>query len=763
MGLTRIGDETWDLVPSEGGETLLPTDAKADVEFPTRWRVFGPTGVDATTVEWSEATDYTYHKHAKPLVSAEVEGLSEIPQTLAIGGQTFERRDADMTDGALDFGALFGGHEAGQQAYAMAEMEVERETEVVFGAGCNWWMQWWIDGEEAFENLAAGNTQGFPFSTKFAINRVSATDHCFRRKLGAGKHLLVVRAISGLTGWVLRAGIASPRDETLCAVLKPNRWHFLTEVNEIRPPEAGRWSHTVAIRTDLCVGDVTMECEFLRPESRGNVGLIFGAQDSDHYYWAQIPGWAQLYRARAQYAAISKTEGTGYIRNLKIQLMHNVPLHGNIWRTLKVERRGSVIQMWVNGVKGPCVHDDTYGAGRIGVAGYSGSHNWAIRNLKINGQPVDAPPWPEGDRRGKPYFEPLADLNPDELQHAFRLFKLSDDEILMVVMTWPGAYNKPSRNPEDFGVYFYSSSDGGRSWSLYAGPLPVDARRTGQWFVPEPGVIRDVTFDQERGQFSLHDSVDKGLTWSEEKAGKLTGGWEEMFAENALGVSKITTLVGIAGLTALQDGTVMAQLSRSYGGASKIMPNGGEGSWGMSNGGQPHCTLSSDQGLTWSNPIPMDYAAQHYGDRSEAPCTDFSETPVAQLPGGRIVAICRPYLSPFMWQTHSDDGGKSWRMACYAPFSGAGGPKLVATRSGYLALIKRGPGLGLNISVDGGLNWDEGTMIDLCTSFNGQAIEAEPDVVLVAHPEGMGENCRFPFRMQRIRITPDGPVSLGTE
>ena len=56
MGLTRIGDETWDLLGREGGETLLPTDAKADVAFPTRWRVFGPTGADATKVEWSDVT-----------------------------------------------------------------------------------------------------------------------------------------------------------------------------------------------------------------------------------------------------------------------------------------------------------------------------------------------------------------------------------------------------------------------------------------------------------------------------------------------------------------------------------------------------------------------------------------------------------------------------------------------------------------------------------------------------------------------------------
>jgi hypothetical protein len=99
-------------------------------------------------------------------------------------------------------------------------------------------------------------------------------------------------------------------------------------------------------------------------------------------------------------------------------------------------------------------------------------------------------------------------------------------------------------------------------------------------------------------------------------------------------------------------------------------------------------------------------------------------------------------------------------MACYAPFSGAGGPVLVATRSGYLALIKRGPGCGLHISTDGGVNWDEGTMIDFPDSFNGSAFEVEPDVILVVYPQSMDEIRPSSVRAQRIRITPDGPIPV---
>ena len=102
-------------------------------------------------------------------------------------------------------------------------------------------------------------------------------------------------------------------------------------------------------------------------------------------------------------------------------------------------------------------------------------------------------------------------------------------------------------------------------------------------------------------------------------------------------------------------------------------------------------------------------------------------------------------------------------MSTFAPFSGHGGPVLVATRSGYLALIKRGPGLGLHCSFDEGVNWDDGTMIDFNTSFNGAMIEVEPDVVLIAYPQSSDEIRPSLVRAQRIRITPDGPVPLGTD
>jgi len=272
----------------------------------------------------------------------------------------------------------------------------------------------------------------------------------------------------------------------------------------------------------------------------------------------------------------------------------------------------------------------------------------------------------------------------------------------------------------------------------------------GPWVVVEPEVIRAISFDPDQECFHLHDSTDRGLTWGEAMRGELLGDWDrDLFYEGVWN--------GLFNLVTLRDGRLLAVILHGYEGLTDKIPNYGQGTWG---GGvaQPYCSLSADQGLTWSEPVPMDNAALVLGEKPDGPNGGFSETAVAQLPSGKIVAVARPFRSPFMWQTESNDGGQTWRQACYAPFSGAGGPQMIATKSGYLALIKRGPGVGLHFSADGGLNWDEGTKVDFPASFNGSAIEIEPDVILVVYPQSMDEIRPSYVRAQRIRLTADGPV-----
>ena len=761
MPITQIGDGQWDFIDHEGRETRLPPDAVADVSFPTSWRVFGPVGADNTTIDWSRKENYMWYKEAIPAADAAVENLGDIPDSLKVGVESFEGRVVSMDGDTLDFSATFGGHEAGQQAYAIAEMEVDEETEVIFGAGCDWWMQWWIDGEKVYDTFERGNRTGFPWPKTSQNSVIKRTDHCFRQTLSPGKHLIVVHTISGETSWLLRTGLVSPRDEFFYSLPYSNQWDFLPDLDEIHPPSfrPGKeyWEHTMAIRTDLCLANETLECEYLQLDHSGNFGLIFGAQDNGHYYWAQIPRWGQLWRARAFYAAISIADGSGHYRNLKMQLMPNVPPQNNVWRSLKVERRGNQIQMWVAGVKGPCVTDDTYGSGRIGIKGFAG---YKVRNLKIDGKPVDSKSWVTEDNHRQPGYNPIPDPSLGDFLHPGPLVRVSNDELIMPVTIGRDQSSNHRFTPENSTLYFFHSLDNGRSWSQYGAPVQQDTIPLGRWFPLKDGVLRTLRFEEKEKRFNYSDSTDKGLTWSEWHPGKLLGDWERDIFRKETSNSADCNL-------RLADGTFIAVIYHGYNDLHKgeqfaSIPNHGMGTWGTEIF-QCYTTLSTDDGLTWSEPVPMDNAASNDGDEPDSPCFGFLETKIAELPGGKMVALSRPYRSPFMWQTQSEDGGKSWQTATYAPFSGAGSPSLVATHSGYLVSIKRGSGLELHYSVDGGVNWDQGAIIDLHGVYNGHAIEVEPDVILVAYPSAIDEIRPALMHMQRIKMTPNGPVPLGND
>ena len=745
MSLTKIASEHWDFVDATGEESRLPEAEAPAVSFPTRWRVFGPLQVQPHTTPERLA--------AAEIATAAMKSHTTIPGTLTIGDETLEAQDVDLDGDTLDLGKDIGGYETiffqnlggrmGQQAYAFAELELDEQTQVTFGAGADFWMQWWIDGAPVCDTLQSGNETHPP----------SRMDHVFSRRLCAGRHLLAVWLISGQTSWILRAGVLTDRDAMLASVTFSDRWQFLPDIEEIRPPRrtgaaSGSsldWGHTMAITADRCLADETIECDFqMGPE--GNFGIILGARDSGHYYSVQVPRWGQLWRARGFWVCICRADGSGHLRILKMQLMPNVVCHWNAWLKLRVERRGNRIQAWVDGVKGPGVTDDTYGPGRPGLTGFA---KYVVRNLKIDGRPVDGPAWKQGDHRGKPWLVPVPETSRGDFQLAGQLLKLSDDEVLLVSRSYRRQSDPLDSVHNVGGNALFLSHDSGRTWSPHG--IAEDGVPD-RCFVAAPGRIRAMQVEGAEFTFSYRDSTDRGLTWSEPVAAELLGDWQRDILRDGTWNLLVNTV-------SLNEGTMMGVILHGYGDLAKIIPNHGEGTWGAAVV-QPYCTLSTDHGRSWSEPVPMDNAALNDGDRPDSSCGGFSETSVAQLPDGRIVALARPFHSPFMWQTHSDDGGKSWRMCCYAPFSGSGDPQLVATRSGYLVSIKRGPALCLHISTDGGVNWDEGTIIDYPAYFNGSMIEVEPDMILVIYPESQGEIRPSYVRAQLIRITPEGPVPV---
>ena len=752
MSIAQMGNEEWDFVDARGAQRQV-AECESAATSPESWRVFGPFEPDPAFAFKQNAAGISI----EPRTGADVARLADIPAELTVDGVTRKGLDVSMVDGALNLQAMFDLEKVqeGRFAYLMAEVEVDRPGEVVFGAGCDWWMQWWIDGEPAFDTMDTGNL----------IAPIGCTDHCFSRHLTVGKHVLVIKAVSGMGGWTVGACVPTSLQAALSAASTSDQWEFVPEANMIlRPyhPVDTYQRPSIAIRTDRCLSGETIECEYQQPVYDGQVGIVFGAQDSEHYYYAYVPNWGQLHRARAFYAAIGVADGAGFIRNLDMRLMHNIPVQHDTWKSLKVERRGDRIQMWVAGVKGPCVTDSTYGPGRCGIAGYS---KYMIRNLQISGTPADAPSWQPRNSRKVPWHEPVPDLSRGPFQALNGIFRLSDEEILLASTGGEELAEPPQESHKaEMGLYFrrtwlFLSDDAGRTWTQHGEPVPVQESPRFPLFAPQPGVLRSIKFvdDGSEGiemKMVYQDSLDKALTWSEPIEAELLGSWhEDIFIDNTLNNSLI-------GFTELRDGTLLGViLHRCEEISNKAIPKSGIGTWGTGKW-QPYCTTSKDQGLSWSQPAQMDDTRLVSHHAQESPCGDFTETPMAELPDGRVVAISRPVRAPYTWQTHSDDGGQTWSMCCYAPFSIAGWPNLVVTQSGYLVAVGRGAGVEMRISTDGGINWDHGTMIDTPGYFNGYALEVEPDVLLVVYPS-FDEHYPSKLRAQRIRITPDGPIPLG--
>jgi len=110
---------------------------QSDLAFPKEWTLFGPVG------------------QADP--EPDFAGLTAIPKELTIAGKKLAAQAAAFTDNRLDIGARLGGKAEGKTAYLLANVEVARDTEVELGAGADWWMKWWVNGEVVCDTLQDGN------------------------------------------------------------------------------------------------------------------------------------------------------------------------------------------------------------------------------------------------------------------------------------------------------------------------------------------------------------------------------------------------------------------------------------------------------------------------------------------------------------------------------------------------------------------------------------------------------------------------------
>jgi hypothetical protein len=170
---------------------------------------------------------------------------------------------------------------------------------------------------------------------------------------------------------------------------------------------------------------------------------------------------------------------------------------------------------------------------------------------------------------------------------------------------------------------------------------------------------------------------------------------------------------------------------------------------------------SEDDGRSWSQPVWCD--SQNYSPRQPIEANSVAhrvaaildEVALAEVEDNVLLGIGRPGRDPFMWQLQSYDGGRTWEPAAIGPFPGYC-PSLTRTASGALVATTRFPYFAAHLSRDGGRNWDLPVIVDYAMWANQEAIEVEPDVVLVSYMGDILGPGRADSRIARLRVTPAG-------
>ena len=525
------------------------------------------------------------------------------------------------------------------------------------------------------------------------------------------------------------------------------------DAGAIQPP-AGRDMHTRAFYTGKAFSDVTVEFDYMPlylEGGAGTAGLILRARDGGHGYLMHFSWGGQTMRAKNYWAGLAKLQGDGYLRHIRFDSVNGVPSETERWYSVKVEARGPRIRAWVDRCLALDVTDSTYASGFIGFAGYG---QYKFRNIRYSGTEVAAPQW-----NGEAPIRARATLLP-----------LPSDPINQGCIAPNGDVIIGT------GKELLRSTDGARTWQKETLPKHLyDISGMGNTiFTTSDGRLIAVGnvggyISQGEGPhhaFYMSESPDSGKTWSETKLCPLKDDFEW-----PPGLDRNTNARGHrylypwGPLVETADG---ALLRFTLGGPGNTPDYPDIYSWG-STACVARVFRSTDRGQTWSGPIEIDQPAAHKRERgSILGSLDLTETNGVAM-GNTVMTMTRPVYGPGMWQSWSHDGGATWDSAARTSFPGYA-CSMTQTANGAIVIAHRFPGYSVNVSRDGGRNWDAGTIIDWPAWGQGALIEVEPNVLLVTYmntDRGDWHNLAkveaSPLLSQRFRVTEDSIVPLGPD
>jgi hypothetical protein len=531
-----------------------------------------------------------------------------------------------------------------------------------------------------------------------------------------------------------------------------DQWSFLNGAwqdgpeGALFPPDGGGKEY-LAVINKRAYSDFEARFRFKFRHPHGGARFLFRLQDAQHYYALDIPWCGQQNRNRHFWAGIVKVDGKPLQPYLDLQLITGVAPRHDYWYQGRVKCTGPRIQAWIEGRLAADLEDSTFASGRVGLMSLitAGKNSPHFADLEVSGTFQKDTVWRDLEAPAKHWITPNPEVDPETYQtYPSHIVRSKSGELAFVI-----PYGNPSRGETGKKVWV-RSTDKGRTWSkpepasfparnpatAFAGNSlgPVVVQEDGTWvsfYFKEEGPIEEAMY--------AFESKDEGRTWDRRRTVEVQGDWPEEFR---LPVSNYDRPLQ------LRDGTFLLAVS----GKVADPPDFHEVSTNF-------VFRTTDEGETWSAPVRCDRNNRLPGDKEDrwwCPA-DFSELALAEVGDNAIIGFGRPRPWPYMWQVQSNDGGHSWAPAAFGPFPGYC-ITLTRTVSGALVALKRFPYFSANVSWDGGVTWDAGTIVDYPLWANHHAIEAEPDVVLVTYLGHIVEPGQPDVRMLRLRVTRDGLI-----
>jgi len=508
---------------------------------------------------------------------------------------------------------------------------------------------------------------------------------------------------------------------------------LLCPINEDRVPgvvyddESGAF---LAVRHDRCYQDFTVTVRLRFHSGHAGARILFRLRDIGRYYALDIPWCGQQSRNRHMWAGLILADGTPLQRYLQFKLIPEVAPQNERWYTARIECTGSRIRAWIEGRLVVDVEDATYADGMIGVMGITPAGYGAVTDfaaLDVQGTCQPPPTWPGLAPLPPHWVTPCPETDPETFQSYPGIIRSLNGDL-----TASSPFGNPGGEEPRY-IKWVRSRDAGRTWSapeqatLHKGFGANFVRQDGAW----------VTFHNRPGATGAHAyftyvSADEGRTWKGPNPLNVVGDWPAEVGESFVCGQPLR----------LRDGTVLVPIScvREFGPYvnAKVSTD--------------YVLRSTDDGESWEAPVWCD--ASNTGETIFT-VGNFSEIGLAETEDNVVIGYGRPGPWPYMWRVQSHDGGKTWEPASFGAFPGYCST-LTRTASGALIAVRRFPYLGANVSWDNGVTWDAGTVLDYPIWANHQALEVEPDVVLVNYMGYIGRPGQADRRVLRLRVCPTG-------